>query len=342
LRPIPFVRQATFFAVLILVGAIVAGCGSGRPADTVETVEREPVAPREVWVTLDGALSPANAVVEVALNKRFFAEAGLTVVANAPLAPNRPAKYVSSATDQLGLTQQPQLLIAKEHGAPLVAVGSLVSQPTAAMIWLGKSGIRGIADLKGKTIAVPGIPYQEELLARVLSRAGLGIEDVEIEHEPYELVPALLQGKADAIFGGSWNIEGVALRKRGAHPVIRPVQELGIPSYDEVMVIARADWAATEAKTVRAFMAALARAAAAMAEDPDIAVRAIKEQTSLTGHRELEAQTRATIPLLSPNGHIDLGQADDLASWMQEQGMIRAGPSYSEAFTNEYLSGEEP
>lgn len=335
-------RQATLFAVLMAIGAIVVGCGSNQPADTVEAVEREPVAPREVWVTLDGSLSPANAAVEVALQKGFFADAGLTVVSNPPLAPNRPAKYVSSDTDQLGLTQQPQLMVAKEHGAPLVEVGSLISQPTAAMIWLGKSGIRGIADLKGKTIAVPGIPYQKELLASVLSRAGLGIEDVEIKHEPYELVPALLQGKADAIFGGSWNIEGVSLRERGAHPVIRRVQGLGIPSYDEVVVIARTDWAAKESKTVRAFMAALARAAAVMAKDPDAAVRAIEEKTSVTGHRELEAQARATAPLLSPNGHIDLGQAGDLAAWMQKQGMIREGPSYSEAFTNEYLSTDEP
>lgn len=335
-------RQATLFAVLTVVGAIVAGCGGGQPADTVDAVDQERVTPREIYVTLDGDLSPANVAVEVARRDGFFAEAGLAVLANSPLAPNRPAKYVSSDTDQLGLTQQPQLMIAKEHGAPLVAVGSLISQPTAAMIWLGKSGIRGIADLKGKTIAVPGIPYQEELLASILSRTGLGTGDVEIKHEPYELVPALLQGKADAIFGGSWNIEGVALRERGAHPVIRRVQELGIPSYDEVVVIARADWAAKEPKTIRAFMAALSRAAAVMAKDPDVAVRAIEEQTSAIGHGELEAQARATIPLLSPNGRIDLGQADDLAAWMQKQGMIREGPSYSEAFTNEYLSSDEP
>jgi putative hydroxymethylpyrimidine transport system substrate-binding protein len=339
LKPICFVRQATLFAVLM---AIVAGCGGSQPAGTVEAVERAPAAPREVWVTLDGSPSPANAAVEVALQKGFFTEAGLTVVSNPPLAPNRPAKYVSSDTDQLGLTQQPQLLTAKQHGAPLVAVGSLISQPTAAMIWLRKSGIRGIADLKGKTIAVPGIAYQEELLASILSRAGLGIEDVEIKREPYELVPALLQGKADAIFGGSWNIEGVALRERGAHPVIRRVQGLGVPSYDEVVVIARTDWAAKEAETVRAFMAALARAVAVMTKDPGTAVQAIEEKTSATGHRELEAQARATIPLLSSNGHIDLGQADDLATWMQKQGLIREGPSYSDAFTNEYLSTDEP
>jgi ABC-type nitrate/sulfonate/bicarbonate transport system substrate-binding protein len=137
--------------------------------------------------------------------------------------------YVSTSTDDIGLTQEPQLAIAKEHGAPLVAVGSLISEPTAAMIWLRRSGIRGIADLRNKTIAVPGIPYQEEMLESVLARAGLKVEDVHVERAPYELVPTLLGEKADAIFGGSWNIEGVALRERGAKPVIRRVQELGIP-----------------------------------------------------------------------------------------------------------------
>lgn len=125
-------RQAALFAVLIAAVAIMAGCGGGQSAHTVEAAERQPMVPREVFVTLDGSLSPANAAVEVALQNGFFAEAGLTVVANSPVAPDRPAKYVSSSTDQLGLTQQPQLMIAKGHGTPLVAVGSLVSQPTAA------------------------------------------------------------------------------------------------------------------------------------------------------------------------------------------------------------------
>ena len=45
--------------------------------------------------------------------------------------------------DDFGVTQQPQVALARKTGHPIVAVGSLISQPTAAMIWLKGSKIRG-------------------------------------------------------------------------------------------------------------------------------------------------------------------------------------------------------
>lgn len=331
------IRQGCLVAVGIAVAIPLGGCGGSQGADAGTTAAPAPPVPREVSVTLDGALSPANAAIRVAEQQGFFDDLGLTVSANSPLAPNRPPKYVASSVDDIGLMQEPQLLIAKQKGAPLVAVGSLVSQPTAAMIWLKGSKIRGIGDLAGGTIAVPGIPYQEDLLESVLARAGLTSRDVKILRAPYELVPTLLGGKADAIFGGSWNVEGVALRKRGAKPVIRPMQSLGVPAYDEIMVVTRTDWAAEESKTVRDFMTAVNRGAALVSKDPDAAVEAIEEFTSATPHAELEAQARATAPLLSRTGRIDPERERRLASWMHAQGMIAREPSFAEAFTSEYL-----
>jgi putative hydroxymethylpyrimidine transport system substrate-binding protein len=167
------------------------------------------------------------------------------------------------------------------------------------MIWLKKSKIRGIHDLEGKTIAVPGIPYQEDLLESVLTEAGLKLEDVEVQRVAYELVPTLLQRKADAIFGGSWNIEGIALREHGARPVVRRVQELGIPSYDELVVITRADRVAKEPRAIRDFISALSRAVAMVKRDPEAAVELIEASNSALGHEEVEAQVKATIPLMS-------------------------------------------
>jgi ABC-type nitrate/sulfonate/bicarbonate transport system substrate-binding protein len=64
-------------------------------------------------------------------------------------------------------------------------------------------------------------------------------------------------------------------------------------------VIARSDWAARESKTIRDFMAALNRATALMSKDPEAAVEAIEEITVVIPHAELEAQAKATAPLLS-------------------------------------------
>jgi len=252
-------------------------------------------------VSLEGQLTPDDVAIYMAKEKGYFADVGLTVFFSAPVAPRRPVPYVAAYTDDIAITQQPQVALGKENGAPIVAVGSLISQPTAAMIWLKGSGIREIADLKGKTIAVPGIPYQEEMLDSVLERAGVEPDEVEVKQFGYRVLPALLHGKADAIFGGSWNIEGVALRKLGKEPVIKRVQDLGVPDYDEVVVITRSDRAAREPDVVRKFIAGLRRGVAAVKRDPELAVELLQRSPHefVLGKRVLAAQMQATLPLLS-------------------------------------------
>jgi ABC-type nitrate/sulfonate/bicarbonate transport system substrate-binding protein len=287
-------------------------------------------------------MGPGNVAIQMAVTKGFFADVGLTVFTGIPVRPRRPVRYVAAYTDDVAVTQQPQAALAKANGAPIVAVGSLISQPTAAMIWLKKSGIRGIADLRNKTIAVPGIPYQDEMLESILGRAGVKPGDVEVKHVGYRLVPALLQGKADAIFGGSWNIEGAALRERGVKPVIKRADELGVPSYDEAMVVTRADRAAREPQVIRRFMSALRRGVAAVRRNPELALKLIESSPHefKTSKREMNAQVRATLPLLSPTGYVDPDQAGKLLTWMHDEGMIQRQPSVSELFTDEYIPGE--
>jgi putative hydroxymethylpyrimidine transport system substrate-binding protein len=347
------VRREFSCAALIVAAALLGGCGGDQEdaGTTTSTTAKEsrpsyagepsPTFPRELHLSLDGQMGPADVAIQMAVTKGYFADVGLTVFTGIPVRPRRPVRYVAAYTDDIAVAQQPQVALAKDHGAPIVAVGSLVSQPTAALIWLKGSGIRSVADLKGKTIAAPGIPYQDEMLESILERAGVNPDDVEVKHVGYNLMPALLHGKADAIFGASWNAEGVTLRQRGMQPVIKRVQELGVPSYDETMIVTRADRAAREPQVVRKFMAALERGVAAVRNNPRLAAKVLESSPHefRTSRGEMEAQVRATLPLLSQTGSIDSGQAAKLLTWMHEEGMIQRQPPVSELFTDEYLSG---
>ncbi len=340
-------------AALIVAAVLLGGCGGGQAAvdTTLSTTTREarpefagkpsPTFPRQLNLSYDGQVTPANVAILMAVTKGFFTDVGLTVYPSSPVIPRRPVSYVAAYTDDIAIAQQPQVALGEDHGAPVVAVGSLISQPTAALIWLKESGIRTIADLRNKTIAVPGIPYQEQMLESILERAGVNPDDVEVMTFGYRLLPALLHGKADAIFGGSWNVEGAALRARGVKPVIKRVQDLGVPSYDEVMVITRADRAAREPGVIRKFMSALTRAVRAVKRNPGLAAKLVESgpHEFQISKKEINAQVRATLPLLSPTGHVDLDQARRLTSWMHEEGMIQRQPPVSELFTDKYLSG---
>lgn len=321
-------------AAVLLLG----GCGGGTASS--EAPPKYFPNPTRLQVTLDGFDRPETAGILMADKLGYFDEVGLEVDAFRPATPTRPVEYVMNGTDDIGVTHQPQVVLAAEKGAPIVALGSLLSQPTMAMIWLKGSGIDGIAGLKGKTIGLPGPSFQESFLESFLRRGGLTLGDVEVKRVSYEAVPELTEGRVDAIFGGDWNAEGAQLEAAGLHPVITRVDAAGIPSYDELVVIARSDRVAEDPRPFRAFMAALARGTAAAVKDPKGMVELLEANPSTNPHRTqrgAEAEVKATLPLLSTDEHMDPEQAQSLIAWMREEGMIQSAPSASQLFDNGYL-----
>lgn len=285
-----------------LVGVMLVGCGDsgGEPEAAVR-----PPAPDQLRVTLDSFEGPENIGVLMAAQRGYFEDVGLKVTVANPLEPNRPVSYVAKGTDDIGLVQQPQVDIGKEKGMPIVEIGKVIDRPTDSLIWLKRSGIEGVEDLEGKTIAVPGIPYQERFLRDLLERRGLRPGEVEIERLPYGLTSALLSGEADAIFGATWNMEGAELEARGAEPVITRFPELGFPDYEELVVIAASDLAENYPGVVRRFMAAVEHGTADAVGHPRLTAETIiasPGSDSAAGRKVLEAQARATLPLLSTAG----------------------------------------
>ena len=125
-----------------------------------------------------------------------------------------------------------------------------------------------MADLRGKTIATAGIPYQDAYLKTILARAKLTPADVKTVNVGYGLLPALVGGSAQAMLGGFSNVEGVDLRLRGKDPVVTPVDKLGVPTYDELVLVANRDRLEEDPQAIRLFLGALARGTAAAIEEP--------------------------------------------------------------------------
>lgn len=318
-----------------LVVVLLSGCGGGEGGEAAGS--SRPAEPQDLRVTLEGYFGPANVALAMAQQEGYFADAGLFVDVAKPLSPVRPIPYVVTGTADLGISHLPEVALARQRGAPIVAVGSLVSRPTAAMIWLRRSGIDGLADLAGRTIAIPGLSYQEDFLASALNRAGLSLADVDVERVGYGLLPALVSGRADAVLG-TGNLEGAWLESRGLEPVLVPARTLGIPRYDELVIVARRDFAESHSPAIEEFMSALSRGAAAAGANPGSAREAIEQSVApapQTGGRELEAEIAATLPLLSAGGRIDSERAEALTEWMHGEGMLgRALPAF------ELLGGE--
>jgi putative hydroxymethylpyrimidine transport system substrate-binding protein len=282
---------------------------------------------------MDGWDGAETIGIVMAEKRGYYEKEKLAVTTLSPVSPALSIPDVLNGSDEIGVAHGPQVVLAKDKGAPLVVIGSLVPHATAAMIWTKESGIGGIADLAGKTVAIPGLSFQRDFLETVLARGGLTLADVKVKSVGNDLIPALLSGKADAIFGGSGNQEGAELEARGVAPVVTPLRDLGIPDYEELVLVSREDRESKSPQALSDFAAATAHGAVAAAKDPEVAARVLDqsgESNPKTSQAAFEGAVRKTVPLVSQSGEADSTRTEELIDWMYRQGMIESKVAISE------------
>ncbi|HTR76284.1 MAG TPA: ABC transporter substrate-binding protein [Solirubrobacterales bacterium] len=325
---------------LLILAAGLAACGA--KSDSTEG------EPEKLTLDLDFYPNPDHAGIYMAQEEGFFAEAGLEVAIDSPTDPSAPIKDVAAGHADLAITYEPEVMLAREKGLDVVAVAALVNQPLTSLIWLKKSGIKGVADLQGKTVSYAGISYQEAFMKTILRRAHLQPSAVNLVNVGFGLIPSLTGGKAQAMLGGYSNVEGVTLRERGEEPEITPVDELGVPTYDELVFVARRSTLAEQGERIRLFISALRRGTEAAVANPKAATEAIVAADTSLEPKLAEAQVKATLPLLSartagrPYGYMDPKEWEAFAAWMRDEELISGLPKASELLTNVYLEDKIP
>ncbi len=336
-QPAPIRRLPHLLAAAILALATLGLAACGEKSEDTTGAATEPLS-----LTLDFYPNPDHAGIYMAKKLGYFADAGLDVSIQTPSDPAAPIKLVAAGQTDLAISYEPEVLLAREQGLDVVAVGAVVDRPLTSLIWLKKSGVKGVADLRGKTVATAGIPYQDAYLKTILARAKLTPADVDTVNVGYGLLPALAGGRAQAMLGGFSNVEGVDLRLRGKDPVITPVDKLGVPSYDELVLVASRKRLEEDPEAIRLFLGALARGTAAAAKSPGATTAALLAANSSLDPKLTRAEVDATLPLLSKRGTMNPAKWTAFIAWMQENGLISGRPSSAEALSNAYLAGQIP
>lgn len=328
-------RMRILLAGAVLSAAIAAGCGEKE--ESIRGGEAEVVE-----LMLDFFVNPDHAGIYTAIDNGYFEVAGLDVTPRVPSDPSAPIKLVAAGQADLAISYEPEVLLARDRGLPVVAVASIVSEPLTSLISLPDAEIDDPADLRDKTIATAGIPYQDAFIGRILRDARISEDEVEQVSVGLGLEQAVLSGKADAMLGGFRNIEGVSLEERGLNPRVVPVDELGIPTYDELVLVANSDDVAADPEPIRLFIAALERGTQNAIDDPEAATKAVLDAGDGLDPKLTEAEIEATLPLLAPRGKqpfgfMDESEWDEFAGFLADEGFIQALPEPGEALTNELL-----
>ena len=325
-------------AVLLVLG--LAGCGE----------RKEPAAgarpPERVDLVLDFFPNADHAGLYAAIGTGEFKAAWLDVRPRTPSDPAAPLKLVAAGRADLAISYEPELLLARAKGAKLVSIGALVQKPLTSLISIGAKAIREPGQLEDKKVGTAGIPYQDAYLKTIVERAGIDAARVRSINVGFNLVPALVSKRVDAVLGMFWNVEGVELARRDREPRILRMEQLGVPTYNELVVVAREQDVRSRGPLLRRFMRGLARGHQRLRSDIDAGVDELVRANPDLKRGLQRAQVKATLPVFFPSdgdrpfGFQDPAQWRRYATWMSDNGLLARPETAQRAFTNEFLPGE--
>ena len=225
------------------------------------------VAADKLTLMLDWFVNPDHAPIVLAAENGYFADAGLDVEIIAPSDPADPPKLVAAGRADLAVSYQPQLHLQVHEGLPLVRVGTLVSTPLNCLMVRADGPVQSIADLRGGKIGYSVAGVEQAIVAALLGKAGLSMDDVEMINVNWALTPALMSGQVDATIGGFRNFEVTQMRIAGAEGRCFFVEEEGLPVYDELIYVANSE--RLDHDRINRFLGAVERATLYMLNHPD-------------------------------------------------------------------------
>jgi putative hydroxymethylpyrimidine transport system substrate-binding protein len=221
-----------------------------------------------------------------------------------------------------------------------------VQEPLTSIVSVGSQHITSVAALRGKTVGYAGLPYQKAYLDTILTHAHVPISSVKLIDVGEDLVPAMLSGQVAATIGAYWNYEAIELAEKGKHPDVIRVNQVGVPNYDELVLVATKATLANRPDMIRDFVQALGRGYESVRSDPTAAVaNLVRMNPGLDPKFEL-ASVKATLPAFFPTGpNASWGYQyqpawNAFGEWMLHHHLISNVQAVADASTNEYLAGQ--
>ncbi len=275
----------------------------------------------KMTLILDWFINPDHGPIIIAEEKGYFKEEGLEIEVIAPADPSDPPKLVAAGKADLAVSYQPQLHLQIHEGLPLQRVGTLVATPLNCLLVLADGPIKSIADLKGKKVGFSVAGVEEAVLTAILSPNGLSMDDIELVNVNWSLSPSLMSKQVDAVIGAFRNFELNQMDINGVEGRCFYVEEEGLPSYDELIYVAKPD--TMDKDKIARFLAATEKATQYIINHPQESWEIFKG-TSAELDDELNKRAWVdTLPrfALRPAA-VDAGRYERMEKFLKDSGLI--------------------
>ena len=301
-------------------------------------------APTDVTVILDYIPNTNHTGMYVALDKGYYAEAGLNVRIIEPTE-GATNTLVAVGKGDFGIAYQEDVTLARamDEPLPIRAIAALIQHNTSGFVsWAGKN-ITSVRDFEGKTYAGWGGPGEEAVLRAVMEAEGLDVSTLNMIIADGTFTA--LEKDVDLMwFFEAWDM--ITCQMNGFDLNYIPVRDLDPRlDYYTPVIITNEDMIANHPDTVKAFLEATRRGYMDAIADPDGCAEVLNKYAPdyaldfLTASQEY--LTDKYMQDTDRWGEMKQSVWDGYTDFMVEYGMIDAPIAADQLYTNDFLPEAE-
>src|SRR5262245_54490637 len=348
-------------SMIVFATLILAACGAqvpaGSPAAAPATAPAPTGAPaaapaptaanqplREITVAMPYIPNVQFAHFYVADKKGYYAAEGLKITFDYNFETD-VVQRVAQGTVQFGMASGDSVLLARAQGLPVMTVATNSQKFPAVFFSKVDANIKTPADLKGKSVGIPGhfgasyIGLLALLYANKMQESDLNVQDIG-----FAQVAALSEGKVQ-VASGYGNNELVQLDQQGIKVNVIKVSDFYPLASDGI--IAAESLIKEQPEVVRGFVQATLKGMRHVIADPDAAFNTALEFIPEAQRSYLNLQRKVlqeTLPYWQSDlnakeglGHTDIQSWQATHTFLRDSKLLKSDVDLSKAFTHDFI-----
>jgi putative hydroxymethylpyrimidine transport system substrate-binding protein len=228
-------------------------------------------APPPLVFMLDWFPNPDHVPLYAAQGEGYFAQEGLRVVFQVPANPDDPLKLAAAGRVDVAVNYEPNVIMARAQGLPVRSIGLLIGEPLTTVMFLKSSGIRSPKDLVGRRVGFSVTGLEDALIDQIVHSDGAAESNLKMVNVSFDLVPALLTHKVDAVIGAYRNVERVQIELQGQAVGMFEPEKYGVPAFYELVLITSDNTLSRRRPNLERFVRAVSKGIAFTLRHPDAA-----------------------------------------------------------------------